>query len=126
MHSGVYSKSETPVNRTLTSNPVESLGRIIMVSLMFWGGGKEARGACSGRGAGTPSLAAQGHQCFGGDQFLGRVTGGLTPDLLEVELQPLRGLPGLGGQDAIPCKAAPSAPGEARNRGARRPGSGAG
>lgn len=38
MHSGVYSKSETPVKRTFTSRPVESLGSTIMVSLTFWGG----------------------------------------------------------------------------------------
>lgn len=38
MHSGVYSKSETPVKRTFTSRPVESLGSTIMVSLTFWWG----------------------------------------------------------------------------------------
>lgn len=39
-HSGVYSKSATPVNLTLTSSPVESLGRTIMASLTFCPGRK--------------------------------------------------------------------------------------
>lgn len=49
MHSGVYSKSETPVNLTLTSSPVESLGRTVMLSLMFWGAG-ETQGVTPGGG----------------------------------------------------------------------------
>lgn len=35
MHSGVYSKSHTPVKRTFTSSPVDSLGSTAMASLMF-------------------------------------------------------------------------------------------
>ena len=37
MHSGVYSKTRTPVNLTLTSRPVWSLWRTAIASLMFWG-----------------------------------------------------------------------------------------
>lgn len=37
LHSGVYSKSETPVNRTLTSRPVASLGSTVIASSTFWG-----------------------------------------------------------------------------------------
>ena len=37
MHSGVYSKTRTPVNLTLTSSPVWSLWRTAIASLMFWG-----------------------------------------------------------------------------------------
>lgn len=36
LHSGVYSKSETPVNRTLTSRPVASRGSTVMASSTFW------------------------------------------------------------------------------------------
>lgn len=71
MHSGVYSKSETPVNRTLTSNPVESLGRTVMVSLMFWW--EKKQGGVAGEGFGTPSLADQVYQCslrWGGSIFV--------------------------------------------------------
>lgn len=118
MHSGVYSKSETPVNLTLTSSPVESLGRTIMVSLMFWGEKQQGRLAReAGQAPRVWQPKATGAPQDGGDQFWGWVTRGLAPHLLEVELQPLRGFPGLGGQDAIPCKAARSAPGTPVNRG---------
>lgn len=105
MHSGVYSKSETPVNLTLTSSPVESLGSTVMVSLMFWGGKHKAGGLL--RNLHPESRSPGAPRDTGGD-FWG---GGHAPHLLEVELQPLGRLAGgLGGQDAIPCKAAPSAP----------------
>lgn len=102
MHSGVYSKFETPVNFTLTSSPVESLGRTIMESLMFWGvrtGGVAWEAGwhskpCSPRQSELPELEGSG------------IGAGIVPHLLEVELQPLRWLPGLGGQDAVTCKAA--------------------
>lgn len=96
MHSGVYSKSETPVNLTLTSSPVESFGRTVMVSLMFWEAG-EARGGVTPECA-TPNSAVS--RSPRGWMF--------SSHLLEIQLQPLRGVPGLGGQDAIPCKAAGS------------------